>query len=92
MTARCGYHVEGIGFPGYVCHLRKNHDGGHSPIGGRTHRWWLSAWHLVPHPRGKPHLRVRIDAARHELRCRKCRVTWRSWWQRLSGDAEGYAP
>jgi hypothetical protein len=39
---RCGHHVEGIGFPRYVCHLRKGHGGGHSPIGGRVHRWWLS--------------------------------------------------
>jgi hypothetical protein len=34
----------------------------------------------------------RILAAWHELRCWECRVTWRSWWQRLTGDGRGYKP
>jgi hypothetical protein len=28
---------------------------------------------------------VRLAAARHELSCRDCRVTWRSWFARLLG-------
>lgn len=35
---------------------------------------------------------TRLKAAWHELRCRECRVTWRSWWQRLRGDPQGFDP
>lgn len=34
---------------------------------------------------------TRTRAARHELRCRECRVTWRSWAARFLGIG-GYAP
>jgi len=37
-------------------------------------------------------IRLRRKAAWHELRCLECRVTWTSWWQRLTGDGRGYAP
>ena len=35
---------------------------------------------------------LRLRAARHELRCHECRVTWLSWWRRLTGDSRGYTP
>lgn len=35
---------------------------------------------------------LRFRAAAHELRCWECRVTWRSWLQRLIGDRRGYSP
>jgi hypothetical protein len=35
---------------------------------------------------------TRLRAAVHEIRCRECRVTWASWWQRLVGDPRGMAP
>jgi hypothetical protein len=35
---------------------------------------------------------LRLRAALHELRCRECRVTWRSWLQRLLGDPRGMTP
>lgn len=35
---------------------------------------------------------TRYRAAYHELRCVECRVTWRSWWQRLIGDERGMTP
>lgn len=28
---------------------------------------------------------LRMRAAAHEVRCAECRVSWRSWWQRLTG-------
>lgn len=34
---------------------------------------------------------TRVRAAVHELRCRECRVTWRSWLARLLGVG-GMAP
>lgn len=34
---------------------------------------------------------LRLRAAKHELRCLECRVTWRSWLQRLIGDSRGYS-
>jgi hypothetical protein len=33
-----------------------------------------------------------LRAARHELRCWECRVTWKSWLQRLLGISKGYTP
>lgn len=33
-----------------------------------------------------------LRAALHETRCIECRVTWRSWVQRLLGIKRGYAP
>jgi len=33
-----------------------------------------------------------LKAAKHELRCRECRVTWTSWLQRLFGIKAGYSP
>lgn len=33
-----------------------------------------------------------LRAAWHELNCRECRVTWKSWAQRLLGDRRGYTP
>ena len=40
------------------------------------------------------HVRVglRLRAARHELDCWECRVTWKSWAQRLAGIGAGYTP
>lgn len=35
---------------------------------------------------------VRLRAARHEVRCGECRVTWKSWAQRLLGFRAGYSP
>jgi hypothetical protein len=35
---------------------------------------------------------LRLRAARHELRCWECRVTWRSLFQRLAGIKAGYTP
>ena len=37
-------------------------------------------------------LGCRLRAARHELRCWECRVTWTSWAQRLAGMKRGYTP
>lgn len=34
----------------------------------------------------------RLRAARHELRCRECRVTWGSWLGRLLGMRSAYSP
>lgn len=34
----------------------------------------------------------RLRGAWHEARCFECRVTWRSWWQRLRGDVRGHSP
>lgn len=34
---------------------------------------------------------IRLRAVVHELRCRECRVTWRSWLARLLGVG-GMAP
>lgn len=34
----------------------------------------------------------RLRAAIHELRCTQCRVTWKSWLQRLLGDHRGMTP
>lgn len=33
-----------------------------------------------------------IQAAYHELRCVECRVTWKSWLQRLTGNKKGFSP
>lgn len=33
-----------------------------------------------------------LRAAWHELSCRECRVTWRSWLARLVGLRNGYRP
>lgn len=33
-----------------------------------------------------------LRAALHELRCAECRVTWKSWAQRLVGIKAGYSP
>lgn len=41
---------------------------------------------------GRPRLRLRARAAVHELRCRECRVTWRSWALRLTGGKRGMTP
>lgn len=35
---------------------------------------------------------LRLRAAWHELWNRESRVTWRSWFQRLTGDGRGYTP
>lgn len=35
---------------------------------------------------------TRLRAARHELRCAECRVTWKSWAQRLAGIGAGFTP
>lgn len=35
---------------------------------------------------------LRVRAAGHELRCRECRVTWKSWAGRLVGDRRAYRP
>ena len=35
---------------------------------------------------------LHFEAALHELRCDECRVTWRSWLQRLVGDPRGMTP
>lgn len=35
---------------------------------------------------------LRFRAAWHELRCWECRVTWRSWFQRVIGDPRGMTP
>lgn len=35
---------------------------------------------------------LRLRAARHETRCRECRVTWGSWVERLVGLSRGYSP
>lgn len=35
---------------------------------------------------------VSLSAALHETRCRECRVTWKSWAQRLFGIKSGYSP
>ena len=37
-------------------------------------------------------IRRRLGAGVHELRCTECRVTWKSWAQRLLGDRRGYRP
>lgn len=37
-------------------------------------------------------LTLRLRAAFHELRCRECRVTWASLFQRLLGVPVGYSP
>lgn len=37
-------------------------------------------------------IKLRVKAALHELSCRECRVTWRSWIQRLVGVSAGYSP
>jgi hypothetical protein len=35
---------------------------------------------------------TRLEAAQHEIHCRECRVTWKSWLQRLIGDKRGMTP
>lgn len=51
---------------------------------GRTARQAMTpAWRISP--------KLRIPAAVHEIRCSECRVTWRSWFLRLSGLG-GYEP
>jgi len=35
---------------------------------------------------------TRLQAARHETRCAECRVTWRSWVQRILGMQRGFSP
>ncbi len=37
-------------------------------------------------------LPTRWAAARHELSCAQCRVTWQSWRRRLVGDPRGFKP
>lgn len=37
-------------------------------------------------------LLTRLNAARHELACIECRVTWSSWAQRLIGLRRGHTP
>lgn len=36
--------------------------------------------------------KLRMKAALHEIRCTECRVTWRSWLQRILGMQRGYTP
>lgn len=33
-----------------------------------------------------------VKAARHELRCAECRVTWSSWLLRIFGCESGFTP
>lgn len=33
-----------------------------------------------------------LRAAKHEIRCAECRVTWRSWLQRLFAVKAGFTP
>jgi hypothetical protein len=35
---------------------------------------------------------IRLKAALHEMRCWECRVTWRSWAQRIIGMKRGFTP
>lgn len=37
-------------------------------------------------------LPLRIRAARHEVRCSECRVTWKSWLQRILNIKAGFTP
>lgn len=56
------------------------HDGGRIWI-----RLWAPLW-LLKLINGRPALQFR--AAVHELHCRECRVTWKSWMQRAIGYRE----
>lgn len=61
------------------------------------HRWFraadLAASRQAPAPRRIVHKRVTAArAAAHEIRCRECRVTWRSWLLRLVGVHGGFTP
>lgn len=37
-------------------------------------------------------IRTYIEAAIHETQCEECRVTWRSWLQRIVGIKAGFSP
>lgn len=50
----------------------------------RTHRRGMTM--------GRVDIPRRFRAAHHEIRCKECRITWRSWVQRILGMKRGFSP